>query len=78
MLSVSPVHQHSKPECGMIIPVKCHKQLSGKRLGARCCEQQYADLKFVPDDQTMVQMIFCSQFFGILGIGFLYLIVGNN
>ena len=78
MLSVSPIHQHSKQVCGMIIPVKCHKQHSGKRLGARCCEQQYADLKFVLDDQTMGQIIFCSQFFSILGIGFLYLIVGNN
>ena len=62
MLSVGPIPQHSKPLCGMIISVKCHKQYFGKRLGACCCEQKYADLQFVPDDQTGVQFIFALSF----------------
>ena len=64
MLSVGPIPQHSKLLCGMIIGVKCHKQYFGKRLGACCCEQKYADLQFVPlpDDQTGVQFVFALSF----------------
>ena len=62
MLSVGPIPQHSRPLCGMIIGVKCHKQYFGKRFGACCCEQKYADLQFVPDDQTGVQFIFALSF----------------
>ena len=59
MLSVSPIHQHRKPICGMIKRVKRQKQ---QESWAGCCEQKYADLKFVPDDQTRVQFIFALLF----------------
>ena len=44
-VSLFPLYRDSFLKCGIIIRVICHhKQRSGKKLGAGCSEQKYADL----------------------------------